>query len=860
IQRLKDLLSTFASSTPIQAPTPKAEKVFYLYTPSAGQKEKTENYLTQLANSLDRENEAALIETIHSMQWIDASQSFLFQGTDPSIQRLKDLLSTFASSTPIQAPTPKTGYSIYKLQNATVDQMEEDLDKLAKDLSETTVSDKNLIAAIEQIRYVKETNSLLLTGDATVIEELKNIIAQYDHPQTATEPVNSDFFMYKPQHLQAQEIEKSLQDIGSSLQQAGLADASLLRAISSAKYVATTNSIIFTGNTESLQKIQTLLQEIDVPPKTHAPIQHVGKTTFLLYKLKHAGGTQIVSAIRSMEEDLKKSGNADKEFLAALDSMKYVKETNSLLFTGTEPALTKVEALLSGYDVTSLAAPAPAEKPTPSPASTNFFVYRPTAVPGVELERMVYDFAENLKMSGLSDPDLFNAIASMRWVEKTQSLIFTGTPRSLEQIQTLLKDFDNPANLREEAPSGTAIQAIDNTSFLVYKLQFHRGDEIQSALRQIAKDLANTNAPVNQNLLHAIQSIQWLDVTNSLLCSGDQETLTRLKELIKNLDIPLKQVFIEILVIETSLTNALNFGLEWGANYNFNNKFGASSYNTLPPPNAQSVFPDTFITNLGKLEPPATPTPIGNIPANVGFDLGVIGEVIKHNGQTFLTLGSLLTALQQDTETTIVNTPKILAQDGRTSVFFSGSNIPFTGSFVNNTQSGATIQTSNLEYRDIGLKLMITPVLGNSDIVTLDINLDREQTATDINQTALNFSSQTANGIVTSKTSMQTTVHVPDRNFLVLSGFVNNSNTKQKSGIPCLGGLPLIGAAFSKSNDTISSQNIVIFLRPYILNSIEDMRKMTAEQEEYFREQSPTPFLEHNYNDSLELLKTIDDD
>ena len=107
---------------------------------------------------------------------------------------------------------------------------------------------------------------------------------------------------------------------------------------------------------------------------------------------------------------------------------------------------------------------------------------------------------------------------------------------------------------------------------------------------------------------------------------------------------------------------------------------------------------------------------------------------------------------------------------------------------------------------------------------------------------------------------MQTTVHVPDRNFLVLSGFVNNSNTKQKAGIPCLGGLPLIGAAFSQSNDTISNQNIVIFLRPYILNSIDDMRRMTSEQEDFFRDQANTPFLEHYYDESLELLKNIEDD
>src|SRR5690606_31149718 len=153
------------------------------------------------------------------------------------------------------------------------------------------------------------------------------------------------------------------------------------------------------------------------------------------------------------------------------------------------------------------------------------------------------------------------------WTEKTQTLVFTGSQKSLDQVKELLKEFDIPSNMAAGPVvpgQDGSIQAIDNTSFLVYKLQFHKGEESQGALRQIAKDLTLANAPVNQGLLNSINSIQWLEVTNSLLCSGDQETLTRLRELIKSLDIPLKQVFIEMLVIETTLTNSLNFGLEWG--------------------------------------------------------------------------------------------------------------------------------------------------------------------------------------------------------------------------------------------------------------------------------------------------------
>lgn len=853
MKRIEALLTTL--DVPGSQRLPGSEKTFFLFQPQLVSKTQVENHFHQLAENLDKRGEAELLDTIQSMKWIDSSHSFMFQGSETSIARVKELLQSFDQESQAQH-TAKAGYFIYKLQNATGDVIEEDLDTLAKNLKESDVKDSAVLTVIDNIRYVKETNSLLLTGDAAAIEEVKTLIAGYDYPRTSPNTVSSNFFMYKPQHLSAAEIEKSLSEVAGSLKKAELADPNLLQTIHSAKYVKTTNSLIFTGNADSIQKVQTLLKEIDTPIQNYTPIQHIGKTTFLLYKLKNAGGQKIMTSIKSMASDLKKSGHADQDFIDALGTMKYVKETNSLLFTGDEATLKKVQSLVLEFDVAALAPEA--AKPAPTTAS-NFVLYKPLSMPAADLEKLLNDFAENLKLSGLSDPELFNAITSMRLIDKTQTLVFTGSPKALDQTKELLKVFDVPPS-GKPASTEPSIQAIDNTSFLVYKLQFHKGDEIQSAMRQIAKDLTASGTPINQNLLNSISSIQWLDITNSLLCSGDQETLTRLKELIKNLDIPLKQVFIEILVIETSLTNALNFGLEWGGNYKYRNKFGGSLFNTQPQPNSSLPFPDTFVSKLSGLTPPTPPTPIGNIPPQQGFDLGVIGEIIKHNGQTFLTIGSLLTALQTDTETTIITTPKILTQDGRTSTIFSGANIPFTGSFVNNTQSGATIQTSNLEYRDIGLNLTITPVLGNSDIVTLDISLDRSQTATDITQSQLNFQSQTANGIVTSKTTMQTTVHVPDRNFLVLSGFVNNSSVKSKSGIPCLGGLPMIGAAFSQANDTISNQNIVIFLRPYIVNSIDDLRRMTSEQEEFFRDQASTPYLEHNYDESIELIKTIDDE
>ena len=802
-----------------------------------------------------------MIRTLDTVKWVPTTNSIIFTGDPTSLKRVENLLAEIDTEGP--ATEGKNVYFVYKLQHASEDAIEEDLENLAKNFKSSGLKDVNIIKVIDGIKYVKETNTLILSGDAAAVEEVKELIAKFDYPRVTTG--KTGFYIYKPVNVPAASIEKQLRDIGTTFKQAELADPALLSTIKSMKYVETTNTLIFTGTPDALAKVQTLIKDIDV--SSSAPIHHVGKKVFLLYKIKQAAGPQLATSLKAVTEDLKKSKTSDPEFLDALETMRYIRETNSLMFTGTEEALGKVEQLAEKFDV-GIGPSAPAAASGPS----HFYVYKPQALPGPVLEHKLTDFTENLKITGLSNPDLFTAISTMRWVEKTQSLIFTGTQAALDQIKTLLKDIDISENLppMTQPTAESSIQSIDNTSFLVYKLQFHKGDEIQGALRQIAKDLTLSNAPVNKDLLNAINSIQWLEVTNSLLCSGDADTLSRLRELVKNLDIPLKQVFIEMLVIQTSMTNALTFGLEWGAQYKYKDKLAGSLSNQ------QSVTQpavDPLQGIFSSLAPGATalvPTP-SMIPTGPGFDLGIIGEVIRHGTDTFLTIGSLVQALQIDGETTVVMTPKLITQDGRTSSIFQGNNIPFAGSFVSNTSggggsasSGSTMGTTNIEYRDIGINLTITPVLGNSDIVTLDINLDQTSTAAGAANGQVTFNTngtpQGINGITTSKTTMQTTVHVPDDHFLILSGMVNNSNQKTKSGIPCLGGLPLIGAAFSTDNTTLNNTSVVIFLRPHILNSVDDITRITKEQERFFREQTGTPQLEHSYNEAMEFIKSANDE
>lgn len=378
------------------------------------------------------------------------------------------------------------------------------------------------------------------------------------------------------------------------------------------------------------------------------------------------------------------------------------------------------------------------------------------------------------------------------------------------------------------AAAATTLPAAssEGREFYVYKLQYHQGSEIEDAIKKIALDLGNQpERPVK--LLAAIQSMQWVKVTNSLLCSGDPETLQALKKLIVSLDVPLRQVFIEVLVIETDVKKGMEFGLEWAVGGKFGNNagFGMGSF---PPSRGGHPFAST----MQGIGPNNTPSGLSQVPIGNGFDLGVIGDIIKHKGLSYLTLGSLVSALQVDGDSTIVLNQKIITQDNKNSTIFVGDNIPFTGSVIQTI--GSSQQTAaNIEYRDIGVNLSITPMLGEGDIITLDID---EEITESMGETLT--STTAVNGIRTTKTNMVTHVHVPDKHFLVLSGMARNAKSHHKTGIPCLGGLPVVGSLFSKTKEQDEKRNIIIFVRPHIIHSFEDYRNLSQKQA------APSPYSE----------------
>lgn len=373
-------------------------------------------------------------------------------------------------------------------------------------------------------------------------------------------------------------------------------------------------------------------------------------------------------------------------------------------------------------------------------------------------------------------------------------------------------------------------QAMANNVFHVYKLQFRNGQDIADSIHDIGVNL-QYNGVGNQELISAIYSIQWIDVNNSIVITGTQEAVDKVVELIEDLDSAPDQVYIEVLIIDTSISNSLDFGVEWISLANEQNKLafasglldttgvgsllqGARAALNSPPPNAAR----------------GGAAGLGDVPLSTGFGLGIVGNIIRHNGQSILTLGALVNALESDADTSIVLNPRIMTEDTREANFFVGQNIPYqtTSTIVRDTGS----VTQNIQYEDIGIQLRVRPQVGPNRIVTMDI----DQSISDVFmpnatiQTGPGNATQILLAPTTNKTLATTRVHVPDGCFLVMSGHIRDVASYERSGIPCLGSLPLVGTAFSSTVESRSKRNLMMFIQPHVIHNIREGIKLTNQE------------------------------
>lgn len=409
------------------------------------------------------------------------------------------------------------------------------------------------------------------------------------------------------------------------------------------------------------------------------------------------------------------------------------------------------------------------------------------------------------------------------------------------------KEAIGVGRVRREAPTEASIPfgAQQKNQFYIYKLLYRRGDSIQATLQAIAESL-NAAGAENDAFLNTLLSVQWLDSSNSLIFTGYPDELLKMRALMKEVDTPLRQVFIEMLVLETSMDDSLEYGVTCGSRFGGGNWAGGQTFSTDLSPLSNALNNTGNPAGLGNIssnllgtstaEAVTTANDLGTglglaniIPVTTGWNMGVIGQSIINTslGIQFNSIGALLHALRTKVNTDVILSPKIITEDNVPAEIFVGENVAFkTQSLANDLNS--TI-TNNFEYRDIGTRLRVTPSIGNNNIISLEI---AQEISRIIPSTIPTSNANNAPGPSTSKSTTTTRVHLPDGYFLIISGMMNDEMDRFTTQVPCLGAIPILGAAFKDKIYNDTKRNQMIFLRPKIVDTEEEIQTLTKHQQD----------------------------
>lgn len=420
----------------------------------------------------------------------------------------------------------------------------------------------------------------------------------------------------------------------------------------------------------------------------------------------------------------------------------------------------------------------------------------------------------------------------------SNKIFVVSTPYLNNKAIQVLRALDT-ADITEIAPDLPA-DAMANNNFYMYKLKYQDGLEIARAMREIGVNLQYAGV-ANLEFVNTIYSLQWLEVNNSIVVTGSQASIQKVVELLNELDQPPKQVYVEMLIIDTELQNSLDFGVQWIALGDEQDKLAYASgllANSPPAPNLQggtSTPGARYVAANPAANPPSIPNPGRDVALPVpsqlsgigalanqteAFGFGIIGNILRHNGQSFLTLGALVSALDEEAETKVVLNPRIMVEDTQPASFFVGENIPYQTTSTVIQQTGSV--TQNFQYEDIGVQLQVTPTIAPNNIVTLQIN-----------QSISEVLELTTQGVIaprTEKILATTRVHVPSGCFFVMSGHIRDRCSSVRSGIPCLGTLPLIGPIFSRNIELRDKRNLIMFIRPKVVTTIEEQLMLTNQE------------------------------
>ncbi|WP_257458668.1 type II secretion system secretin GspD [Archangium lipolyticum] len=410
--------------------------------------------------------------------------------------------------------------------------------------------------------------------------------------------------------------------------------------------------------------------------------------------------------------------------------------------------------------------------------------------------------------------------------ERTNKLIVVASPAAFERIQSLVRELDIPT-------AGT--ERIN-----VYALENANAEEMASTLQTLSQ--GSTNRPRTPipapptpggprggtgaaELFAGEVKISADKGTNSLVIIASQSDYRSLVRVIRQLDKPRRQVFVEAVIMEVNLDRSNRFGLNLHTGYSLSTPLGQGSGIIGTKYNTSGAPPSFSLASLASFG---------------GFLAGIQGPVIpqlKDLGIDIPAFGVVLQAMQQSSDANVLSTPHILTSDNEEAEITVGQNVPFQSGFTptslgSNITGGAGaggVSPSLLgalgglgslyapiTRQNVELKLTVKPQINESDFIRMTITEQTEEIA----------STDQVLGPTTAKRSAKTTVVAKDQETVVIGGIMQDRTIESVVKVPILGDIPLLGHLFRDNTTRKTKTNLLLFLTPYIIREQSDFRRI----------------------------------
>ena len=346
--------------------------------------------------------------------------------------------------------------------------------------------------------------------------------------------------------------------------------------------------------------------------------------------------------------------------------------------------------------------------------------------------------------------------------------------------------------------SGTFFKAVTpNTLFVAANTRTNHTDIDELAVQTFY--LSNSSQPNDGNeiltglrlLLDPSVKLYLVPSQNAIVMRGTADELLLAQKLINDFDRARPEVVVDVAVLEVNRDKVRNLGI------------------TLPQ--SIGLTPQLASTTAAASTATGTGTGTGTTPttSTSGLTLNNLAHLNATDFAVSIT-GGTLNALLTDSDTRILQNPRIRATDGQRATLKIGSKIPIATGSTTSTLTTTALATTQFTYIDVGVNIDLTPTVHYNRDVTLKMKIE-------VSSQSGTVTIETVSEPIISQRVIEQVIQLQDGEPSILAGIITHSDSKTVSGTPGLGELPFFKYFFSSQNKETQQDEIVFLLIPHIV-------------------------------------------